>query len=414
MLRNRLLYSVGAVAIIAVAGFLAGRGSAPADASIAPSSAVQSAPALPAAITVSAGALANMKLQVADAADRPLVQTVQVTGTVGFDQLRVAQITPPARGRVETIEAAVGETVHGGQLLAVLDNFDLSGARSGVASAQATVVQAQAQLATAQAALQRAIVLIGAGGMAESEVEARRADVAGARAMLQTRQAELRQWQDAEQRLMPIGSDVAAAGNGGPNPTDSQGAIVAPFNGEVDEVGVSAGEIVNTSQQIFTVADLSTVWVQVDVPEDELGDVQLGDQVAIQVDAYPGRTFHGRVSYIADRVDPNTGTVAVRCEVPNPDEALRVNMFATASIASPLGRDAVMVPDAALQDINGQTALFTPDRAGRFTWHAVRAGLSSNGFTEIISGIAGGTPVVTAGSYWLKATLLAQTIPDEG
>jgi len=85
--------------------------------------------------------------------------------------------------------------------------------------------------------------------------------------------------------------------------------------------------------------------VQANVPERELSVIQEGDTVAVTVDAYPGRQFAGRVTYIADQVDPNTGTVAVRCDVPNPDGALRANMFATANIASPLGRDAVLVPD---------------------------------------------------------------------
>jgi membrane fusion protein, heavy metal efflux system len=414
MVKHKLLSAAGAVALVAAAGFLAGEMRASAAHSTAPAVTAASAPALPAGISVSSDALANMQLQIANSVYRPLVRTVQVTGTVGFDQQRVAQITPPARGRVETIAAVVGEHVQAGQQLAILDNFDLSGARSNVASAQAAVVQAQAQVTTAQAALQRAIILVGTGGMAQSQVEARRADMASAQAMLKTRLAELRQWQDTEQRLMPVSFSGASANSEGPNPQDSQGAIVAPFEGEVDAVNVSSGEIVDTSQQIFTVADLSIVWVQVYVPEDELADVRLGDQVAINVDAYPGRTFHGLVSYIADQVDPNTGTVAVRCEVPNPDEALRVNMFANASIASPLGHDAVLVPDAALQDVNGQTAVFIPGGRAHFTWQAVSIGLSSNGFTEITGGLSAGTPVVTNGSYWLKASLLAQTIPDEG
>jgi membrane fusion protein, heavy metal efflux system len=416
MLKRRLLMSAGAVGVAAVLGFFVGQLRHPAVASPAPVAVADNSSALPGDIAVAPAALANMQLQFAKAADRPLVQDVRVTGTVGFDQLRLAQITPPARGRVESIDAVVGEHVQAGQRLAVLDDFDLSGARSEVAGAQAAVVQAQAQAETAQAALVRAEELVGTGGMAQSELDARRADVASAQAMLQTREAELRQWQDTEQRLMPI----AAGGNTGnavaadADPRDSEGAIVAPFDGVVDTVGVSAGEIVDTTQPVFTVADLSTVWVQVDVPENELGEVQVGDDVAIAADAYPGRKFQGRVSYIADKVDPNTGTVAVRCEVPNPDGALRVNMFVNADIFQPLGREAVLVPDAALQDVNGQTAVFTPDGAGHFSWHAVRTGVSSGGFTEILSGIAAGTPVVSDGSYWLKASLLAQTIPDEG
>lgn len=418
MIKRYLLRSVAPIGVAVVVGFLAGHmhhAAAASPAAAAPA-ATDDTPALPASISVSSGALANMNLHFAQAQQRPLVRLVQVTGTVGFDQLRLAQITPPARGRVETIDAAVGDHVQAGQRLAILDNFDLSGARSGVASAQAAVAQANAQVATAQAALTRAEDLVHTGGMAQSDLEIRRADVASAQAQLQTRQAELRQWQDTEQRLMPItpGTGIGNASLASANPQDSEGAIVAPFDGVVDSVAVSTGEIVDPSQPIFTVADLSTVWVQMQVPERELGSVQIGDAVAIQDDAYPGRQFAGKIAYIADQVDPNTGTVAVRCEVPNPDGALRVNMFVTASIASPVGRDAVLVPNSAIQDINGHSAVFTPDGQGQFAWHAVTLGLSSGGFTAIQSGLSAGAQVVTDGSYWLKAALLVQTIPDEG
>jgi membrane fusion protein, heavy metal efflux system len=140
----------------------------------------------------------------------------------------------------------------------------------------------------------------------------------------------------------------------------------------------------------------------------------VGDTAAITVAAYPDRMFTGHVAYIADKVDPNTGTVMVRCEVPNADGALRINMFANATIAAPMNRSAVLVPDSALQNVNGQQAVFSPTGNGNFAWHAVHPGLSTGGYTQILSGINPGTPIVTDGSYWLKATLMQTTIPDEG
>ena len=118
----------------------------------------------------------------------------------------------------------------------------------------------------------------------------------------------------------------------------------------------------------------------------------------------PAGHFTGRVTYIADQGRSEYRHHLVRCVVPNPDGALRVNMFANATIAAPLAASAVLVPAAALQNINGQKAVFSPAGNGHFTWHAVQPGLSSGGFTQILSGIAPGTPVVTGGSYWLKAS----------
>ncbi|HEY1858212.1 efflux RND transporter periplasmic adaptor subunit [Acidocella sp.] len=414
MTQRQVFLSGGALIAAVLIGFFASHGGHAVRVAGAQDVAADSSPALPATIAVSAGALSNMQLHYANAALRPLLRDVPATGIVTYNALRLADIVPPARGRVEAIDAVVGEQVQAGQRLAVLDNFDLSAARSGVASAQASVMQAQSQLEAATAALQRAEDLVRSGGMAQSELDMRRASAAAAQATLRTQQSSLQQWQDHLAQLLPINPGSAPAPTGLPDPRDSAGAIVAPFAGVVDSVTLSTGQTVDPSQPVFTVADLSTVWVPLQVPEDQIGAVQVGDTVALTVDAYPGRTFTGRVAYIADKVDPNTGTIMVRCIVPNQDGALRVNMFANGMIQAPLGRQAVLVPASALQNINGQEAVFSPTGHGNFAWHAVQPGISSGGSTQILSGIAPGTPIVTNGSYWLKATLMQTTIPDEG
>jgi cobalt-zinc-cadmium efflux system membrane fusion protein len=164
----------------------------------------------------------------------------------------------------------------------------------------------------------------------------------------------------------------------------------------------------------LTVSDLSTVWVQADVAERDLGEVKVGDAVEVRVSAFPGRVFTGRVTYIPGQIETTTGMAKVRCEVPNPDEALRVNMFATVTILSPKGGDAVMVPNESLQEVNGQNVVFIPTGDRQFAWRAVQTGLVANGKTQITSGLEAGTPVVGEGSYWLKAALMQSTIPDQG
>ena len=231
MNHRRVLLSGGALIVAAAIGFITGHAGHPASGAMQADQAVASdnAPALPSTIAVSSDALANMQLHYADAAMRPLVRSVPATGIVTYNELRLARIVPPARGRVEAIDAVVGEHVQAGQRLAVLDNFDLSAARSGVASAQAAVTQAQSQLAAANAALLRAQDLVRTGGMAQSELDTRRAAAAAAQATLRTQQATLQQWQATLQRLMPISSGSSApATAGNPDPRDSQGADRRP------------------------------------------------------------------------------------------------------------------------------------------------------------------------------------------
>ena len=411
---KRLLLSVAKVGVAVVAGFAAGRSlqSASIAVPVTAPSAVAAEPELPATITLSEPKLANLQLQIGQAKAGPLVRAVSATGSVGYDQLHLARIKPTARGRIETVDVTAGNRVVAGQRLAVLDNFDLSAAHSRVLSAEAALNQAKAQLAAAGAAYDRAANLIRSDLVTQAELVARRATAVTMEADLRTKEAQLRQYQEEEARLLPV--HPADAGTSNDQPGGSRGALFAPFAGVVDSVSVATGEIVDPATPIFTVSDLSTVWVQADVAEKDLGAVKVGDAVEVKVSAFPGRVFAGRVTYIPDQIESATGMAKVRCEVPNPDGALRVNMFATVTILSPQGGDAVLAPSSSLQEVNGQSVVFIPTGDRQFAWRAVHTGLVANGKTQITSGLAAGTPVVGEGSYWLKAALMQSTIPDQG
>jgi cobalt-zinc-cadmium efflux system membrane fusion protein len=414
--KRRLLISVATVAIAIASGFAAGRSlpSASIAVPVSAPSAVAADPELPATITLSEPKLANLQLQIGQAKAGPLVRAVSATGSVGYDQLHLARIKPTARGRIETVDVTAGDRVVAGQRLAVLDNFELSAAHSKVLGAEAALNQAKAQLAAASAAYDRATNLIRSDLVTQAELVARRATAVTMEADLRTKEAQLRQYQEEEARLLPVRPAAAGADTSNDQPGDSRGALFAPFAGVVDSVSVATGEIVDPATQIFTVSDLSTVWVQADLAERDLGAVKVGDAVEVKVSAFPGRVFAGRVTYIPDQIESATGMAKVRCEVPNPDGALRVNMFATVTILSPQGGDAVLAPSSSLQEVNGQSVVFIPTGDRQFAWRAVHTGLVANGNTQITSGLAAGTPVVGEGSYWLKAALMQSTIPDQG
>jgi cobalt-zinc-cadmium efflux system membrane fusion protein len=415
--KRRLLLSVATVGIAVAAGFVAGR-SLPSASIAVPASAAPVAaadPLPPATITLSEPKLANMQLQIEKAKAGPLVRAVSATGSVGYDQLHLARIRPMARGRIEALDVAAGDRVVAGQRLAVLDNFDLSAAHSKAVSAEAALNQAKAQLVAANASYDRATNLIRNDLVTQAELVARRATVATMEADLRTKEAQLRQYHEEEARLSPVRPAAAGAGSSGDQPPlNSRGAIVAPFAGVVDSVSIAQGEIIDPATPIFTVSDLSTVWVQADVAERDLGAVKAGDAVEVRVSAFPGRVFAGRVTYIPDQIESATGMAKVRSEVPNPDGALRVNMFATVTILSPQDGEAVLVPSSSLQEVNKQSVVFVPTGDGQFAWRPVHTGLVANGKTQITSGLAAGTPVVGEGSYWLKAALMQSTISDQG
>src|ERR1700686_997354 len=416
IIKRPLLFSVAAVGIAVALGFVAGRSSSSVS-NLAPVSAAAVAPAaaqLPATITLSEPKLANLQLQIEKAKAGPLARAVSATGSVGYDQLHLARIRPMARGRIEALDVTAGDRVVAGQRLAVLDNFDLSAAHSKVLGAEAALNQAKAQLAAASAAYDRATNLIRSDLVTQAELVARRATAVTMEADLRTKEAQLRQYQEEEARLLPVRPAAAGAETSNDQPGDSRGALFAPFAGVVDSVSVATGEIVDPATPVFTVSDLSTVWVQADVAERDLGAVKVGDAVEVKVSAFPDRVFAGRVTYIPDQIESATGMAKVRCEIPNLDGSLRVNMFATVTILAQQDGDAVLVPSTSLQEVNKQSVVFVPTGDGKFAWRPVHTGLVANGKTQITSGLAAGTPVVGEGSYWLKAALMQSTIPDQG
>jgi cobalt-zinc-cadmium efflux system membrane fusion protein len=141
--------------------------------------------------------------------------------------------------------------------------------------------------------------------------------------------------------------------------------------------------------------------------EIDLARVQKGSTVKIQTESYPGEIFVGKVTYIGDVVDPQSRTVALRVEVPNPKARLKPGMFATAEVATGISsRQAILIPAQAIQKIEGKTAAFVQQQDGSFTKRDLELGREFSGQVEVKSGLKEGEQVVTEGSFTLKSELL--------
>jgi cobalt-zinc-cadmium efflux system membrane fusion protein len=168
---------------------------------------------------------------------------------------------------------------------------------------------------------------------------------------------------------------------------------------------------------LFTVADLSEVWIELDIFERDLARVGRGQSVAVMVAAYPSRTFPGRIVYVGDVLDPARRTVRARVEIPNLESALKPGMFATASIqVGGGGPPLAVVPQDALQMIEGRRVVFVPgDTPGEFRVVPVEVGETIDGGRVVISsGIAPGSRVVTAGAFALRSELSKAEIGEHG
>ncbi len=313
-----------------------------------------------------------------------LGETLQVTATIRPDQDRLARVAPRIEGRIISAPAKLGDRVQAGQTLATLDSVD-------VAEAHATWTQAQAELRIAEADFKRAESL-------NAEEIIPRKDFLRAQADRDKAAAAVR---NAADRLRLLGGAQAASGSG-----VAGFAVTAPFAGTVIEKKVTLGELGSPSEPMFTVADLSKVWIQADLPEVALAKVRVGAKAKVTVPAYPEETFNGRVGHIGAMLDKDTRTIAARIEVANADGRLKPEMFATATIeAGGDKREAIALPDAAIVLLEGLPTVFVYEQ-GAYEPRQVEPGERIGGRTLLKSGVKAGDQVVTSGAYALKARKL--------
>lgn len=228
----------------------------------------------------------------------------------------------------------------------------------------------------------------------EQGISSRRELLEAERALRQAEAALLR----AGERLQALGAGV---GDG------SQFTVTAPFNGVVVQKHATQGEVVGPADQLFTVADLGRLWIELDIYERDLQRVALGQPVRVTTRAYPDRRFDGEIVYIGDILDATSRTVRARVEVENPDGALRPGMFARAAIRVSGESSVVVVPRGAVQTIEGRQVVWVEGALpSRFRAQPVETGQTLEGDSvEILAGLEPGDRIVTEGAFTLKAQL---------
>jgi cobalt-zinc-cadmium efflux system membrane fusion protein len=316
-------------------------------------------------------------------------EQITVTATIQANQDKLAHVAPRVPGRIVKVSASLGDHVKPGQALAMLDSIELGEARSAW-------LQAASEAAVADAGFARAQRL-----NADSIIPEK--DYLRARAEHQKAQAALRAAAD-RLRMMGVNPEKLAG---------STFPLTAPFAGTVIEKKAVLGELAPVDQSLFTVADLSTLWIEADLFEKDLAKVRPGMQASVTVTAYPGEVFKGRLTYISSVVDKGSRTVKARVEVPNPDGRLKPEMFATAAIQTGSATKALLLPEDAVLLVQGQPTVFVATNGGfAFVPRAVEVGERAQGRIVIRSGVAAGESVVVRGAYALKARLLKSQIGD--
>ena len=176
---------------------------------------------------------------------------------------------------------------------------------------------------------------------------------------------------------------------------------------------ITPGSVVQPTDSLYEVSDLSRVWVMAQVPEERLAELSPGMAAEVRVRAYPDRVFPARVTRIGTELDPATPTVQVRCETANPRIALKTGMYAAVRLLSGTKREATVVPAGAVQRTAEASFVFVPLGEGSFERRTIRTGDSANGVVEVLEGLEPGTAIVVEGGFLLKAELASRETAAE-
>jgi cobalt-zinc-cadmium efflux system membrane fusion protein len=317
-------------------------------------------------------------LQIVAAQAGPLPVSADLNARLAVNEDITGRVGAPVAGRVTAVLADIGTPVRAGQALARIDAPDL-------AQARADVLKATADADFKRRAAERAKTLFEGDALARRDVESANADAQSANAELTRAQLRLRNL-------------------GGGTGTDLP--LTSPVPGFVLDRQVEPGQQLTAGQSpLFTVTDPKRLWLLVDVPETAISRARVGEDIQFEVGAFPGRRFTGKITRIGLAVDAATRRVQVRAEVPNPDLALKPEMFARARFVTDDGKVAIKVPNAALFEQGLKSYVFRAESPGRFRRIPVTVGERGEDSSYVIAGLKDGDKIVGEGALLLNAQM---------
>jgi len=341
------------------------------------------APVDPTRITATGPLLERIKLGEPVWAD--VGASLTVAARVEVDETRVTRVGSPVMGRISTLAVREGQDVQRGQLLALLNSTGLSGG-------QLQLLKAIAQRQVAQRAVDRAHLLLKADVIGSAELHRREAELAEATAELDA----------ARDQLLLLGMPEDALKELEKTKTiNSVSRIVASMDGTVLDRKITVGQVVQPADTVFEIADLSSVWLVADVPETAAGRLSVGQSVEAEIGAFPGETVKGQLSFVSATVNPDTRTVRVRLDLPNPKRKFKPAMLATMLLKDQLERKQVVPSTAVVRD--GDTEhVFCQMGEGTFQLREVILGPEYSGRRVVVEGLKGGERIVVDGAFHLN------------
>lgn len=404
-------------------------------------------------VKLSAEARTAAGIEIEGVTQRPAVAMLRVTGTVETNPQQTQLATTLVSGRVERVNVALGDRVRAGTVLAVVSSPEVAEMHGKLLEAETrlklaertlervqraenrvAVIQAKARLDEADATLRRTRKLIELGAGAGKDLVAAEAaqksakaeydfqnnislsrEVQQAQAEAETARVDLRH---IRQSLVTLGAHLTESERDNPRENISLVRVHSAVSGTITERQVNVGSGIQAGTPLFTVANISTVWVIANVPEAQLGSLRVGTPAEVRSAAVAGGPLAGRINYIDPRLNEETRTGRVRVELSNPGERLKSGMFVEVGLQAGTGSatgEELVIPSTAVQRIGDRMVVFIPKdgEEGTFIVRDVELGGEVEGYHRVLNGLKLGDKVVTKGSFILKTQLMKGELGEE-
>jgi len=339
---------------------------------------------------------------------RSRAEAVQASGRITVNEERTWRVGAVTNGRVVMVLANAGDHVQPGQVLARLHSHEVHEGRAEYQKAVAELARLKSVVSYAQRARDRARRLLELKAASVEQVEHAEGELRNALAAMKNAEVEVTRTRAHLVEFL----DVPLEGTGGNNEARDLIPIRSPAEGTLLARNVTPGTVVQPSNELFVITDLATLWMIAQVNEEYLGKLRKGQAARVEVQAFPGHAFQGRITKLGEELDPATRTLRVRIELPNRAGRLKPEMYATATIELGGSVPALYVPQEAIQEIAGRPTVFVRTSPGHFQARAVRTARPLDGYIEALGGLRPGEEIATRGSFVLKSQLLKGTLGE--
>lgn len=334
------------------------------------------------------------------------------TAVVRANENKLFHINSFVSGRITQDNVTLGDTVRAGQTLAVVQNLEVAKIQANyiheLHSNEIEVAQAKTRYSLAKSRVEREKRLLNEGISPQKDYQQAQAEADLARTDLQGRLEHRTHLKNEANALLSAYGVKPHAGE----QINTSSPILAPRGGVVLKKNITLGDMVTPDTVMYEVADLSQIWLDVTVFPKDIARIHSGQLLQFTTDSLPGKVFQGKIDYVQPSVQENSQTYIARAYLNNPNTLLKPGLFGQVRIAQNLSRSLVVVPEAAIQRYGRETFVFIPQGQGRFKKQTVTLGNKVQDGYAVQAGLSAGTPVVTDGSFTLKAELLKSQLED--